>query len=437
MAVIDLDLHASRPPAPIRPRLHRYRELGLAVAAVLALVLGGAAASTPTVWRHLGSVPLNSGDAIYAPGSDRVYTAMVTGDQMVTTAWDTDPLRQVWSVAAPDRRTGSYLEPLPGGLLMQYSEPDTRILDAATGATRWSWPSQVQLIGPRVGVVTDAVFAPGTRYDNASGEPGQLYFAPNGQPHTRPPERTGLHGVDLATGRRLWSMQERGSVYAVPATGDTGTLTVVSAQGIQVRDGNTGALLRRRDLPRADPREIWFPEAIGDLLVVRRGAMITGYGLDTLQPRWTEPVDATDDRIICSGVPCRRTADAIAVLDRRTGQTAWRTDPDAFLHQVGNEVLESGTDTGRPVSIRDRTTGAVRTDLRAWDAAVTSGRDGLVLVSRFHEDESGTAFGIRQAGAKAVRPLGVSDLMLRNCQVSTALVACLGTGQLEVFAYRS
>jgi hypothetical protein len=440
VAVIDLDLHPPSSLAPIRPPVHRYRHLGLVLAGVLALVLGGAVPSMPAVWRHVGTVPVTAGDALFAPSENRVYTVTVTGDQRVTTAWDVDPVRQLWSVVVRGNvGGGGYLEPLAGGLLLQSEEPETRILDAATGATRWSWPSPVQLLGPRVGMVTESVFAPGTRYDNASGDPGQLYFSPDGQPHTRPPERTELHGVDLATGRRLWTVRERGSVYGMPVL-DGSAVLVMSAKGLEVRDGNTGAALRSQALPQVTSQDVWFPETVGDLLLVRRAGTITGYGIDTLTPRWTGPADTTVEQtsVICMDVPCRQTAEAIAVLDPDTGRVAWRAGPEAFLQGLrGGEVVETGTNTGRPVSVRDRTTGTVRTDLRFWDTVETYRRDGHLLLSRFDQERDGTAFGIRQPGATAVRSLGVSHVVVRNCQTSTALVACIGTTGLEVFAYRS
>jgi hypothetical protein len=221
---------------------------------------------------------------------------------------------------------------------------------------------------------------------------------------------------------------------------DGAAVLVMSAERLEVRDRNTGASLRRQAMPRITSQDAWFPEMVGDLLLVRRAGTITGYGIDTLAPRWTERADTTVEStsVVCTGVPCRQTAEAITVLDPGTGRAAWRAGPEAFLQGLGSgEVLETGTNTGRPVSVRDPTTGTVRTDLRFWDTMEAYRRDGHLLVSRFDQERDGTAFGIRQPGATAVRPLGVSHVVVRNCQTSTALVACIGTAGLEVFAYRS
>jgi outer membrane protein assembly factor BamB len=438
VALIELDLPAPPPSGRVRPPVHRYRVLGLVLAGLLVLTLGGAAPGAPVRWRHLGSVPLPAGSLLtFTVSGDRLYAATVTGDRRVTSAWRLDPTRPAWTVTVPGGEVGDgYLEPA-GDLLLQNLDPQVAVLDAATGATRWTAPVPVQVLSGRTGLVRTAAFAPGTEYDTTSGDPGQLYFSADGRPYTQPPRYTDLEGVDLATGRRRWKVREPGSVYAAAAPDASGAVLVVSAQAIDLRDGTTGGPLRRRALPRADPREVWYAEVTGDLVLVRQGRRLTAYRAGTLEQRWTTVLPPDDVQSgFCFGVLCQRLPDGIAILDPETGRAAWRAGVDVNLTGGGGEVLETRGSSGRPVRIRDAATGATRTDLSAWDTVVDydTGRD--LLVYRYDPALQTTAFGLRAPGAAVVRSLGVSEAPLRDCRASDRLVACRGVDHIEVFAYR-
>jgi outer membrane protein assembly factor BamB len=437
VAVIELDLPPPR-SARFRPPVHRYRALGLVLAGVLALTLGGAAPTTPTHWRHVASVPLPPGpDLVFAVRDDRLYIAAVSGDQRVTSAWRLDPARPAWTVTLPGGEVdGGYLEPA-GDLLLQNLDPQVAVLDAATGATRWTAPVPIQVLSGSAGLLRTMEFVRGTEYDTTSGDPGQLYFAADGRPYTQPPRHTDLEGINLATGRRRWKVREPGSVYAAAAPDGSGAVLVVSPEAIDLRDGNTGGRLRRRALPRTTPREVWYAEVIGDLVLVRQGRRITAYRADTLEPRWTAVTPPDDVQAgFCFGVLCQRTPDGIAVLDPATGRVAWRAGAGINLTGRGGEVLETRGANGRPVRIRDAATGATRTDLSDWDTVVTYDADRDLLVYRYDPVLRTTAFGIRASGAAAVRSLGVSETVLRDCRASDRLVACRGIDHIEVFAYR-
>jgi hypothetical protein len=436
VAVIDLDLPASPPATTAPPPVHRHRHLALLLAGLLVLALGGAAPAAPVLWRHVGSVPLTDAEVVHMVAGDRLYLTTVT-DRPVMTGWQVDPPRKLWSVPVPGQVAGA---PSPlGDSLLLHLDPGSAALDAATGAVRWTSPVPVGPLNARVGLSTVTRFAPGTEYDQSSGDPGPLYFSSDGQPHTAPPLHTDLNGVDLATGRRLWSVRERGAVYAVPVPENSAALAVVTADAVELRDAATGASLRRRSLPRAGAGEVWYPEVAGGVLLVRRGNTATAYGLDTLEPRWerAEPAEAAGVPS-CAGLLCRRTAGSLDVVDVRTGRTAWGTgQPDAQLAYGGGEVLVSGHLTDRPQRVVDLATGAVRVDLSRWDTLVDFTDDGELMVTRYDGSHTGRVFGLRSPGEATVRTLGASATLMRDCVRSPALVACRGTDRIEVFAYRA
>lgn len=437
VTVIDLDLPASPPAAPAQPPVRRYRHLALVVAGVLVLVLGGAAPAVPVLWRHVGSVPGMPGDAAFGVAGDLLVITSLSGDRPATAGWRLDPPRQVWSVTLPEAAVGASAAP-DDGVLIQQAHGGVAVLDRATGRTRWSSPLYVQTLTERLGLVSAPAFAPGTEYDEASGDPGPLYFDANGRPHKQPPRHTDLYGIDLSTGRRLWSVREAGAVYAVPVPGDRGELVVVTSRVVEIRDATTGAPLRRRELPRSGSDYVWYPAVAGDALLVQRDRIVTAYGLDTLESRWqlARPADAGTP--FCRDLLCRGTAEGVVVVDPRTGRDAWQVGPPGTqLTFGGDEVLVHGAQSNRPQSIRDAATGAVRTDLSGWETLIDYSADGSLLVSRYDGRHRGQAFGARAPGAAAVQPLGVGTGLLADCLRSDELVACRGTGTIEVFAYRA
>jgi hypothetical protein len=437
VTVIDLDLPASPPATSAPPPVHRYRRLALVVAGLLTLALGGAAPAAPVLWRHVGSVPAPEAEVAHGVAGELLVVTALTGDRPTTSGWRLDPPRRLWSVTLPESAVG--VATVSGDdVLVQHAHGGVSVLDPATGAVRWSSPVYVQVLNPRFGLSTAPEFAPGTAYDETSGDPGPLYFDGNGQPHTQPPRHTDLYGIDLATGRRLWSAREAGAVYSVPVPGIAGALVVVTAGAVEVRDAATGASLRRRSLPPTGAGDVWYPEVAGDALLIRRGDTATAYGLDTLEPRWnrTEPADAGFP--FCQALLCRREAGTLVVLDPRTGRTAWDTGvPDVQLSLGGDEVLVHGALGDRPQSIRDAASGAVRADLSRWDTLIDFTAEGDLMVSGYHGERGGRVFGVRPPGAATVQPLGVSTGLLRDCVRSAALVACRGTDAIEVFAYRA
>ena len=307
MPVIELDRDAPPASAPSRPPPRLLRPLGLIVTAVLTLALGGAVPAEALLFKPLGVLPVTDPEAAVVLRGGTVYTVTTgPGDRPTTTAWDAATLARRWTATTPVEESragtvtgGAGLTAAGDGLLLIGPTYVTTMLDARTGRIRWTRPAPVQSTGAGLGVSQETHFRPGTEYDQASGEPGNLFWSSTGQPHTEPPQRTTVYGLDLATGERLWADGERGSVRTLPVPGDTGAVVIVAAGHLTLRDGRTGAVRRTAVLPRTTG--LTWAEAAGDLLLMRQGSAdgsgtIAAYEMSTLRPVWRTAEPAADGR---------------------------------------------------------------------------------------------------------------------------------------------
>ena len=449
MAVIELDLDAAPAPPPRRPPARWYRITGLALAGLLTLTLGGAVPVPVAVWRHLGVLPLGAMDSSFALAGGGIYTVeAAAGGKWRTTAWAEPALRPAWSVTTGSARDGSDGAGFAGvnltaaGRELLIQDPaGTTVVDTAGGAVRWAGPGPLYDLGSGLGVTVETWFRPGTEYDVAGGAPGDLFFSATGRPHTEPPRRTTLHGVQIATGRRLWSSEQRGSVRVARAAGDAAAVVVAAADRLTVLAGDTGAVLRSVPLPRADA--VAWVEFVGDLLLIRRGRLdepgtLSAYALDTLAFRW-QVADRPDggDQGFCSGLPCASGPSGRLVLDARTGRPAWRIDDGVSVVLRAGAAVEASAAWERPVRVRDVSTGAVRVRLAGWDAAVNREGDGPMVVRRADTGRGVTAFGALRPGGSAVRPLGVAGEVVDDCVADARFVACRTPDGLHVWSYRA
>jgi hypothetical protein len=286
-------------------------------------------------------------------------------------------------------------------------------------------------------VVQDAEFAAGTVYDQSSGAPGPLYFSADGVPHTRPPERSVLRGLDLATGRERWRHTEPGSVYAVPVGGAGDGYLVISAGRLELLDGGTGAVVRAQPVPRTAGD--FYPDVIGDVVLMAAGRSVRAVSLRTFATLWqrTESIGVRADQGSCLGLLCDTGQDAITVLDPDTGAARWTAPTTALLIARGADVLEEHSDSQRPVVVRDRVTGRARVDLRVWNTVADSDPDDPVLVFRAQAGTARAEFGALRPGAGRVEPLGRTSAPVRECSSDARYVACRLDGGVEVWAYRA
>ena len=451
--MIELDLTAQPDPtltAP--PPAHRYRVPGLVLVAVLVLAIGGAAPIHPVLWRYLGAVPAPGGpETPFQLTGGRVYTVAVHGSERVTTAWSiAEPPRELWTnrlrvtLADPDDMGWGGLEAQQAGdvVLLSYRNV-TSVVDAGSGRTRWTSPATITpLPGGRVGVVQQHEFRPGTVYDQASGEPGLLFFSATGVPHTEPPLRTDVRGVDLGTGRTLWTVSARGAVSVTVAPGDEPAVLMLSSDRLQRIDGTTGSVVRATPLLPVNGAGPSGGALVDGLMAVAYGrdGIVTeevAYSADTVERRWSRPVPATMvDPASCSGLFCSGERRKLDVLDPRTGEALWRAPDDVDLSKQDGYVIEWNSESGLPMRLADPATGATRVDLTGWQNEVL-GRPGRPMVLRRALDAGASTFGVVLARSDVIQPLGETGGPVSDCASDEQHVVCRTDGGLRIWAYRA
>jgi putative pyrroloquinoline-quinone binding quinoprotein len=420
MAVIELDLTAQPgPPLSSLPPAHRYRLPGLMLAALLAITLGGAAPVRPTLWDLVGSVPTQPPGGIefdYHLAAGRVYTATPDRAFRVVTAWQLQrPLHRLWTARLPAKEVG------PGGIgvggvsveqagdvVLVADGPVMTVLDARTGRVRWTADGALTpLDGGRVGLLLNAFDTPEHRLE--------------------------AHGVDLRTGQLTWSAKLPG-MMTFPAPGPA--LLVVGPDRLQRRDGATGAVVREVRIPKGDGAI--GANLVGDLFVLYYGDETSigrqvAYDAVTLVRRWehrsprvmTAPVP-------CSGLLCAGSRVALDVLDPATGQPAWQAPADVDLMAAGDYVLEIAAAAGPPLRLVDPATGVLRVTPDGWGELV--GNTPLVL--RRSAPGGRSVFGVVLPGRDRVQLLGETTGPVSACRAVPGYLACRGTGDLKIWAYR-
>ena len=490
MALIDLDLDAPpgssgehRPPPP-----WRYRHLGLVLTAVLLIALGGAAPYGGTFWRFLGLIPAEAGtEAPVLLAGGRAFTVASAGRDRTLTAWALEPApHRLWTAPVP---ISASFDPVNGvfgvvgvkrygGLLLLTAGLSSSVLDADTGRVRWTTPVRVTASSPGTALVTERIFRPGTLYDQESGDPGMLYFSADGQPHTEPPVRTEVRGLDLTGGEVLWTAAPSGSVTAEPVAGDRPAVLITTSGRMELRDARTGEVLREAALPKVAGAGPGRSEVLDDVVLIGypEAGLEVGYDARSLTRLWTRELDAGADPVNCVGLLCTRAGDEagpgqgggpgeagpgqgggpgeagagegggpggegagdrweMRVLDPRTGRTAWSVTADAELARRAGWVLQTEPSSGVPVRLMDPGTGAPRLELRGWTGEVESFAAHVLLVRR--EDRGGgRVFGAVLSGAPEVRILGVAEGSGGECGGDDRYVICRGVRGMQIWAFR-
>ena len=449
MALIELDLAA--PPDQLlssAPPAWRYRLTGLLLAAVLVLALGGAAPRGSLHWHYLGAVPLPvASESSFQLNGDRAYTVAGTGTDRAVTAWAlAGPPHKLWTasfparVVGPDQVTfGDVRVRRAGDMVLLSDGPATAAVDARTGLPRWRSPIPVQpLPGDRIGLVQEPEFRAGTLYDQDSGAPGPLYFSASGEPHTEPPTRTGIRGVDLRTGATVWSAALPGSVDTFTGTG----LLILSSDRLTLRSIDTGAVLHETPLPKIAGQAPSAGRLAGDVVLVSYGGddsdqrRLVGYAADSLRRQWERP----EARVLinpgtCDGVICAYDGSGRLVLDPATGRPLWRAPADLDLYRRGVDVVESGGNPAAPVRLVSPVNGDQRLDFAGWRSDVSGSTDQPVMLRRT-VGTGASAFGIVVDDPVAIQVLGTTRGPVSDCSADDRFVVCRAAGGLQVFAYR-
>ncbi|WIM95293.1 PQQ-binding-like beta-propeller repeat protein [Actinoplanes oblitus] len=450
MTLIELDRDAPLDPLPTsRPPLAAYRRTGLLLTLVLLAVLGGAAPAAGIVWRYLGAVPaaaVPDGPIELADG--RLYTVDTTGTLPTVSAWSPDrPPARLWTTRVPVGDdpgvipAGSVTIRPAGEVVLLTAGVATTAVDAATGRIRWSSPIAVSVLaGSGAGVTVDRVFRPGTEYDQESGDPGPLYFSATGEPHTEPPLRTEVRGLDLAGGRTLWTATPGGSVTVDVLAGDEPAVLITSSRSLTLVAGVSGAVLRETAVPQLGGHGPASSSLLGDVALVsyREPSRQVAFQARTLRQLWsrtTRDAELLADPADCQGVLCDGGHGDLRVLDPGTGRARWQVQEDVDLAVRAGYVLETDAASGEPVRLSDPRTGATRVDLSGWTGQVTGAADQPLLLRRT-EGRGGQAFAAVVPGHAEIRRLGVAGTGLGDCDSDGRLLACRSAAGLRIWAFR-
>jgi hypothetical protein len=439
VALIELSLDPPAPPARATPPpAYFYRRLAPALAVLMVLALGGAAPTASVLWQRLGAVPL-AAEADFDLLAGVLYTTEPDANPRVVTAWRTDPVRRLWSVPDPGTALPFFVRDATDDVAVLQTGRTVAVLDAHTGAARWTSPAPVQRLTGGVALLQLEEFRPGTEYDPESGDPGRL-FGTGAVLHTEPARSTELRGVEPATGRRLWSYRTAGSVFTAWAGAPAEVLVVLSADRLVVLSPSTGAVLRERAVPPIDGRTAAGGEVSGDTVLVHYGAFgtggrVTAYALDTLRERWShEQPDPAGNPANCSGLTCTKSRKELVVLDPVTGSVRWRAADSDVLAFGEHRALEV-QGANAPVRTVDAVTGRPLADLGGWREYFPI-RPGAGYILTRSEGAEGTGFALLSPGRSAVQPLGRIPGRAAQCRAVPGLVACQVSNRVEIWAYR-
>ncbi|HWS32621.1 MAG TPA: PQQ-binding-like beta-propeller repeat protein [Actinoplanes sp.] len=446
MTLIELDRDTPLDPVAGRPPPRLYRPLGLLVALVLAVLPGGAAPHSGSLWRYLGVIPPTAGvETPIQLAGGHLFTVAPAGARRILTAWTLEPApARLWSADLPpsvaaDPSNGAFIPVWvrqADDVVLVTAGMSTTAIESDSGRIRWTTGVRITVGDGGTGMVVDRIFRPGTVYDQDSGEPGMLYFSADGQPHTEPPIRTEVRGVDLATGRTLWTAGPAGSVLADPVPGDHPAVLITASDRLTLHDARTGAVLHETVLPERSGAGPSTSDVLGGVVLVGydEAGLQAGYDTSTLRLLWTRDLQAEMDPPSCAGLLCAGSRDSTEVLDPSTGRPLWALPSAADLDVAVGHVLHSDPSSGAPVRLHDPATGASWVELTGWTDVVESFAD--VLVMRRADQTGGQAFGIVRPGRPEVRTLGVADLDGQECGADDRFVVCRDVQGLRIWAYR-
>jgi hypothetical protein len=202
-----------------------------------------------------------------------------------------------------------------------------------------------------------------------------LWTSPDGTP-TASTGRETLQAVDPVTGAVRWSYRVPNGgwiSYRYAGRAPTHVVTLLPAGRVEVRDAEDGRVLAAADLlpPRPPSVPASYVQFTGDLMLVRRESMVTAYGLDRLDRRWTAAIDLTKEYVLpdCGETLCVISHDrGVRVHDPVTGRMLWSDPARTYVSRSGGHLVaavrarEGLTD----LAVLDPETGLEVQHLGAW-----------------------------------------------------------------------
>jgi hypothetical protein len=396
-----------------------YRSLLGALAGVLLALLGGAAYAPPpagptVIAAVLADTTFISGDRIFLvhAGADPVGS---TVQHLVVSAYalPAGALLSRTTVAV----TGSIFDVTEVGdtVLVSYQadaagSEATQALAAGTDHVLWRHPARLFTTSARDGLAL-------LRENNPQF--GSLHW----------------YGVDLATGRTRWSLDQPAFGYTIEAMDRDGfpaTLVTADVNGhLEVHDARTGALTAQADVPAPDD---WAGRGISmwtadDMVLVGGRAGTTAYALADLSRRWSDDVDLSERYVLphCGDVVCVvGSFDGVQVLDPATGRPRWSTERWSSVEQVGAYLLADGPvgAVEEPQAVVDPVTGRRRGDFGPWRSIGEPRPDGTVIGMRQHRGQDVVWYATLDPATLAVRYLGSAERVSGDCRVLPDVLVC-------------
>lgn len=418
--LIDLGEQRGRPPRDIRApraRPHPHRTALAVLSAVLLVGLSGAAAPPTPVAPVM--LPAGLGDAMFVE-RDRLHVVSAGPEPRESAVQTKIVSTYTLPGGAPLSRTrvaltGTVFQVTAVGetLLVSYQvdaagAAATVAHTAGSDRARWVAPARLLGVSPADGLVLLRENNP--RY-------GDLDW----------------YGLDLATGRTRWSVDQSLPRYTTEAGYTDGfprrLVTATTAGHVEVRDTVTGATVSEGDVP---VQSDWSRRGItvwsaGDLVLIGGIGGVTAYSLADLTPRWHSPLDLAGHWVQdCVDAICVFGYRGVQVLDPGTGRVRWAADSWTTATKVGPNLLFSGNEgrQGRfPLVVVEPGTGVVRGDFETWWAVGPERADGTVL--GLHQGAGDVVFyALLDPATLTVRVLGAAGAVSGDCQATTDVLVC-------------
>ncbi|SCE73928.1 Outer membrane protein assembly factor BamB, contains PQQ-like beta-propeller repeat [Micromonospora coriariae] len=409
--VIDLGELRHEPEPDTRPRRPRANGRPLRCALVLLFVLATLVAAGPVSRRAVVPLPARLGANVVVTDDLFLVIDPITPQtpQRRLAAYRLPGGEPVWQVPLPAEGRYWGVTPLAGMLLVTGYEVGsegrgalTVVLDRATGAYRWQQPgSPVELAD------------------------GNILFQPGGED-----EPGSLRVVDTCCGTVRWQLTTApGEINYGTAGNAVDRVLLRNADGsFEIRDAATGRVLTRARL-RVGGGAYETVQVVDGLLFTVGGtpAMVTAYGLDQLDQRWSTTADGSLYATGCDPVVCLQTRSGrLRAVDPATGRELWSSERWGWVWPVAGRLVATTLSSAGPgaeqLVVLDPPTGRVLADLGRWELA-GSDLGGPMIGLRRHPD-GGLLVAELDVRAGTVRMLDVLPDANGECQASPGRLLC-------------